>query len=114
VSECIFCKIVNRELPAEIVYENESVLVFKDIKPAAPTHLLVIPKQHIENISDPELLKNNLATVLFAVIQRIANDFGLTDAGFRVVVNRGLDAGEAVPHLHFHIIAGRKLTWPPG
>jgi histidine triad (HIT) family protein len=114
VSDCIFCKIINKELPAEVVYENESVLVFKDINPVAPIHLLVIPKQHIANICDPELLNNNIAAVLFAAIQTVTKKLGLADSGFRVVINRGLDAGEAVPHLHFHILANRKLNWPPG
>jgi histidine triad (HIT) family protein len=114
VSDCIFCKIVAKELPAEVIYEDQTVLVFKDINPVAPTHLLVIPKQHIANINDPELLNNNSATHLFVAIQKVTKDLGLADSGFRVVINRGLDAGEAVPHLHFHVLANRKLNWPPG
>lgn len=114
MSDCIFCKIVNKDLPSEVIYENESVLVFKDINPAAPTHLLVIPKKHIANVCDPELLKDGTSTAIFAAIQKVTKDLGLVDSGFRVVINRGLDAGEAVPHLHFHILANRKFGWPPG
>ncbi|HEY8462885.1 MAG TPA: histidine triad nucleotide-binding protein [Bacillota bacterium] len=114
MSECIFCKIVKRELPGQIVFENDFVMVFKDINPVAPTHLLLIPKKHIKNICDPELLKDNLPSALVEAVQKVANDLGIAESGFRVVVNRGLDAGEAVPHLHFHLISGRKLNWPPG
>lgn len=114
VSDCIFCKIVSKELPGQVVFENESVLVFKDINPVAPTHLLAIPKKHVANICDPELLKDNLPVVMLEAIQKTAQELGLEANGFRVIVNRGPDAGEAVPHLHFHIISGRKLNWPPG
>lgn len=114
MSECIFCKIVNKELPAQVIFESDSVMIFKDINPVAPTHLLAIPKKHIANICDPELLNDNLTLAIMDAIQKTANELGIEDNGFRVVVNRGLDAGEAVPHLHFHIISGRKMNWPPG
>lgn len=114
VSDCLFCKIVNKEVPSQIVFEDEQVLVFKDISPTAPTHVLLIPKIHISNIIDPKLPESGVATHIFAVIQKIADDLNLKEKGFRVVVNCGQDAGEAVHHLHFHIIAGRPLGWPPG
>lgn len=113
VADCLFCKIVNKEIPSQIVFEDEHVIVFKDIQPVAPTHLLAIPKIHIDNIGDPKLLNGRLATDIIAAIQKVACDMGL-DNGFRVVANCGKDAGEAVHHLHFHLLAGRTLNWPPG
>lgn len=115
MADCIFCKIARHELPSEIIYENEEVIAFKDINPAAPVHLLVIPKLHIENISSPELVEQpGILTAIMTAVQTVVTEAGLKANGFRVVVNRGKDAGEAVPHLHFHILAGRPLGWPPG
>jgi histidine triad (HIT) family protein len=114
VSDCIFCRIVRGEIPSQKVFENEQIIIFKDINPVAPTHLLAIPKQHIDNICDPKLLDCSLTTGLFEGVQSVAAELGLTANGFRGVINFGRDAGEAVPHLHFHIIAGRPLGWPPG
>ena len=115
MADCIFCKIARHELPSQVIYENEQVIVFNDINPAAPVHLLVIPKLHVENICSAELLEHpTLLTAIMAAIQGVVQQEGLSANGFRVVVNRGRDAGEAVPHLHFHILAGRLLGWPPG
>lgn len=114
MSDCLFCKIVAKEIPSQVVYENEAVLIFKDINPVAPTHWLAIPKQHINNVCDPNLIQGNLLQSIFSAIQHVAESEGLGKNGFRVVVNYGRDAGEAVPHLHFHLIAGRNLNWPPG
>lgn len=114
MSDCLFCKIINREIPSQIVYENDGVLIFKDINPVAPTHWLAIPKQHVDNICDPRLTDGNLLQSIVGAIQDVAKKEGLTENGFRVVVNYGEDAGETVHHLHFHLIAGRKLDWPPG
>ena len=114
MSDCIFCKIITGEIPSRKVFENDSILVFQDIQPVAPTHLLLIPKRHIGNICDPNLADGTLLTAIFTGIQEVAAQFGLKENGFRVVVNYGRDAGEAVPHLHFHMLAGRKLVWPPG
>jgi histidine triad (HIT) family protein len=114
VSDCIFCKIIHKEIPGQVVFESDQVLVFKDINPVAPLHLLVIPKKHVDNICDPELLKEDLPAAIFTAIQHVVSDLGVQENGFRVVVNRGLDAGEAVSHLHFHLLAGRNLNWPPG
>jgi histidine triad (HIT) family protein len=115
MSDCLFCKIVNREIPSQIIYESEQILVFKDIHPVAPLHFLAIPKLHIDNICDARLgTAEGVLNNLVAAIQAIAKEQGLSERGFRVVVNYGPDAGEAVPHLHFHLIAGRHLNWPPG
>jgi histidine triad (HIT) family protein len=115
VKDCLFCRIARREAPAEIILETEEVLVFRDINPVAPTHLLVIPKRHVGNILDPHLSKEEkLAGELFRAVQMAAAKTGLTPGGFRTVINCGPDAGEAIPHLHLHLIGGKKLSWPPG
>ena len=114
MSDCLFCKIIKGEIPSQVVYENEAVMIFKDIAPVVPTHWLVIPKSHIDNICDPRLVDGELLQSIFTAIQHVTKAEGLTENGFRVIVNYGTDAGEAVPHLHFHLIAGRKLNWPPG
>lgn len=114
MTDCIFCKIVNKDIPGQVVYESENVLVFKDIHPVAPVHLLVIPKTHIDNICDAKLLEGGLGVEIFQAIQAVAAGENLKTKGFRTVINCGPDAGEAVPHLHFHLLAGRSLDWPPG
>lgn len=114
MADCIFCKIVKKEIPSQTVFENDQMIIFKDINPVAPIHLLAIPKEHVSNVCDPKLLNQELLSAIFKGIQEVANNLNLRDKGFRVVANYGQDAGEAVPHLHFHVIAGRKLSWPPG
>ncbi|HHU51099.1 MAG TPA: histidine triad nucleotide-binding protein [Firmicutes bacterium] len=115
MTDCVFCRIIRREIPANIVLETEKVLAFHDINPEAPTHVLVIPKKHIANIRDEKLSTDpDLTTEIFQAIQKITSDLGLAEDGFRVVVNCGENAGETVHHLHFHLLGGRELTWPPG
>jgi histidine triad (HIT) family protein len=114
VSDCLFCKIANKEIPSQVVFEDDQVIVFKDIEPVAPIHILLIPKIHVSNIADSKLVENGLATHMVTVIQKVADQLQLKENGFRVVINCGRDAGEAVHHLHYHIIAGRSLGWPPG
>ncbi len=111
--DCLFCKIVNGDIPAEKVYEDDKVLAFKDINPAAPVHILVIPKQHISSIA--EITKENSSVIshIFEVIAKLAQEFDLQD-GYRVVTNSGEQAGQTVLHLHFHILGGRKMRWPAG
>ena len=110
--DCIFCKIANKEIPSQIVYEDEKVIAFKDLDPQAPVHFLVIPKAHIASCG--EITKGNSAVVghIFEAIAKITADLGISD--FRVVSNCGLQAGQTVPHLHFHVLSGRDMTWPPG
>jgi histidine triad (HIT) family protein len=114
MSECIFCKIIKKEIPSQLVYENEQIIVIKDIEPVAPIHLLLIPKVHIDNICDPKLLDRELMGDIIKGIQEVTQNLGLKENGFRIIVNYGSDAGEAVPHLHWHVISGRKFAWPPG
>jgi histidine triad (HIT) family protein len=110
----LFEKIIAREIPADIVYEDDLVLAFNDINPKAPTHVLVIPKKPIPRIAeaDPEDLQV-LGHLLLKATEITAN-LGLHENGFRLVINNGKDAGETVPHLHLHILGGRAMTWPPG
>jgi histidine triad (HIT) family protein len=109
----IFKKIIDREIPAKIVYEDDLCLAFEDVNPQAPTHLLVIPKKEISSVDDLSENDKVLVGHLFVSIREIAARLGLS-GGYRVVTNCGRDAGQEVMHLHFHLLAGRPLTWPPG
>ena len=109
----LFGKIIKREIPAKIVYEDDQCLAFRDINPQAPTHVLLIPKKEIPRLADATPQDQAVLGHLMLVAGKIARDLGVEDA-FRLVVNNGADAGQSVFHLHLHIIAGRKLTWPPG
>lgn len=110
--DCLFCKIANGEIPSKKVYEDDSVFAFYDIDPQAPTHFLVIPKEHIPSCG--AITPENSAVVahMFEVISKVACDLDILD--FRVVSNCGAQAGQSVAHLHFHVLAGRDMTWPPG
>lgn len=107
--DCLFCKIIKKEIPSDVVYEDEEVLAFKDIHPAAPVHILVIPKKHISSLV--ELQEQDIAVVgkIYQVINQIAKEQGFAQKGFRVIVNCGEDGGQEVGHLHFHLLAGKKL-----
>ena len=111
--DCLFCKIAAGEIPSTKVYEDERVVVFRDIAPAAPVHLLAIPRQHIESAAAIDEQTAELVGYIFTVIARVARNEGLEN-GFRIVSNIGKDGGQTVPHLHFHILAGRELAWPAG
>ena len=109
----IFGKIIRREIPADIVYEDEQCLAFRDINPQAPTHVLLIPKKEVVKLSDAGPEDQALLGHLLLAAGKIARQLGVADA-FRLVVNNGAEAGQSVFHLHLHILAGRKLRWPPG
>ncbi len=113
-ADCLFCKIVAGDIPAEIIYESESAIAFRDINPQAPTHVLIIPRQHIATIND--LDDGDDATVghLFKAAKEIAAAEGFADDGYRVVMNCNEAAGQTVFHIHLHLLGGRPLTWPPG
>jgi len=113
MSDTLFTKIINREIPADIVYEDDVCLAFRDINPQAPVHILVIPKKPIPKIADATDHDADLLGHLMIVAGKIAKDEGFGDA-FRLVINNGEDAGQAVFHLHIHILAGRNFSWPPG
>jgi histidine triad (HIT) family protein len=114
MSDCIFCKIVARQIPAEILFEDETVVAFADIHPQSPTHILVIPRKHIPRLCEARTEDAGLIANVFLVIQHLVGKFGLAAAGYRVVVNDGAAAGQAVDHLHFHVLGGRSFNWPPG
>ncbi|TWT81754.1 HIT-like protein [Planctomycetes bacterium CA13] len=109
----IFTKIIDREIPADIVYEDDECLAFRDITPKAPTHILVIPKREIVSLADLTDEDEKIVGHCILVAAKVAHSEGLA-AGYRVVVNCGSDGGQEVPHLHFHILGGRQMTWPPG
>jgi len=111
VSECIFCKIVNKEIAAEIVYEDDKVIAFKDTKPVASVHLLIIPKKHIPSVNHLSLGDRELIGELFLVAQKMARAKGVAKTGYRLIFNIGKDAGQTIDHLHLHLIGGRKLPW---
>lgn len=114
MSDCIFCKIVNNEIPTEKIFEDDKVIAFKDISPCAPVHILIIPKEHITSVND--LDSNNASVIghIFVVAKNIAKDLGISENGFRIVNNCGNHGGQTVMHLHFHLLGGRNLNWPPG
>lgn len=109
MEDCVFCKIIDGKIPSEKVYEDENVLAFKDINPVAPIHILVIPKKHIEKIIDVKEEDSYLIAEIFKAINKIVKELNIEEDGFRVIANCGRDGGQEVMHIHFHIIAGRKL-----
>ncbi|HUB67425.1 MAG TPA: histidine triad nucleotide-binding protein [Candidatus Methylacidiphilales bacterium] len=110
----LFTKIINREIPARIAFEDDRVLAFHDIQPQAPVHILVVPKKEIARVAETAPADENLLGHLIFVAQSLAKDQGLHPAGFRLVINNGPNGGESVPHLHVHILGGRPMSWPPG
>ena len=114
MSKTLFEKIVAREIPAQIVYEDDLVIAFRDIKPAAPVHALIVPKKPIPRMAQAKPEDHALLGHLILKAAHVAEKLGLTASGYRLVVNNGPDAGESVPHLHMHILGGRSLSWPPG
>lgn len=112
-TETIFSKIIRREISADIVYEDDLAIAFKDVHPQAPVHILVIPKQPIAQLADAESKDHALLGHLLLTAKRVAQQAGL-DSGYRVVINTGPDGGQTVYHLHLHILGGRQMTWPPG
>jgi histidine triad (HIT) family protein len=114
MSQTLFEKIIARDIPADIIYEDDLALAFRDINPQAPVHFLMIPKKPIPRIAEAETGDHNLLGHLLLKAAAVAKAEGLSENGYRVVINNGRDGGESVPHLHVHILGGRPLTWPPG
>ena len=112
--DCLFCKIVDGDIPADIVYENDSLIAFRDISPKAPTHILLIPRRHIATMNDLQESDIAIAGELFTTGARIAADEGLVEDGYRVVMNCNEAAGQSVFHIHLHLLGGRPMSWPPG
>lgn len=111
--DCLFCKIINGDIPSFKVYEDDKVFAFRDIEPQAPTHILIIPKEHIKSVAEIKESNSSVVAHIFEVAAKIAESEGLDD-GYRIVTNCGDNAGQTVKHLHFHLMGGREFTWPAG
>ena len=115
MADCIFCKIAHKEIPSQLVYEDEQVVAFKDLEPQAPVHVLVITKKHIASVLELTAADRDLtAHIMQEVIPKLAKELGVAEKGFRVVTNTGEEGGQSVKHLHFHLLGGRSMQWPPG
>lgn len=112
--DCIFCKIIEKKLPAEIAHEDEHAVAFEDINPKAPVHILIVPKKHIPDIHRITVADRELVGHLFFVARKLAAQRGLDKGGYRMVINNGRDAGQTVFHIHLHLLSGRTFSWPPG
>ena len=114
MNECIFCKIANREIPAKVVYEDDIALAFDDINPQAPVHVLLIPKEHYASLNDIPEEKKDLLGHLLLKARHVAQQKGVKENGYRIVLNTAKDSGQDVFHIHFHVLGGRRMNWPPG
>jgi histidine triad (HIT) family protein len=112
--DCLFCRIVAMEIPAEIVYEDDTVMAFRDISPKAPVHILLIPREHITSAASLTDKNGPMLGRLFSVAAELARDEGIAKSGYRMTTNSGAGAGQSVMHLHFHLMGGRQMGWPPG
>jgi len=113
-ADCLFCRIIKREIPAKVAAENELVFAFHDVNPQAPVHILIVPKTHFESVND---LNNDLSSYLAPMTimaKELASQNGIANSGYRIVLNTGKDAGQSVFHLHMHLLGGRHMAWPPG
>ncbi|UCE39940.1 MAG: histidine triad nucleotide-binding protein [Candidatus Aminicenantes bacterium] len=114
MEDCLFCKIVSKKIPAELIFEDDRIVAFNDINPQAPIHILIIPKEHFASLNDvPEEQKDLLGHILIRGRQ-IAQNMGIHENGYRIVLNTARDSGQVVFHIHFHLLGGRHMTWPPG
>ncbi len=112
MSDCLFCKIVKGELPADVVRESDYCIAFRDIAPQAPTHVLVVPKKHYRSMND--MPDGSVLGAMAMLARSVVKDLGIAETGYRAVINTGEHGGQTVEHIHMHILGGRKLTWPPG
>lgn len=113
-NDCLFCKIVEKKIPADIVYESENIIAFKDIEPKAPIHCLIIPKKHISTINDIDGSNSNIIGLMYEAAAQLARTLNVDKDGYRVVMNCNSNGGQTVYHIHLHFLAGRRLSWPPG
>jgi histidine triad (HIT) family protein len=114
MSDCLFCGIIEGKIKGDVVYRDDSIVAFKDVNPKAPVHILIVPIKHIATVRDLQQEDRQLVGDIFAVANRLAEQQGIAQDGFRVVVNCGAGAGQTVFHIHFHLLGGRHLSWPPG
>lgn len=113
-NDCLFCKIVEKKIPADIIYESEDIIAFKDIQPKAPIHCLIIPKKHISTINDIDGSNSNIIGLMYEAAAQLARTLNVDKDGYRVVMNCNSNGGQTVYHIHLHFLAGRQLSWPPG
>lgn len=114
MEDCIFCKIINKEIPASMVFEDEKMIAFNDINPQAPIHILLIPREHFTSLNDIPEEKKNILSHLLLKARQIAQEKGIAEKGYRIVLNTEKDSGQEVFHIHFHLLGGRRMHWPPG
>lgn len=114
MESCIFCKIINKEIPAELILEDDRIVAFHDINPQAPVHILIIPKEHFASLNDLPDDKMDLLSHILLKARQIARNIGIYEKGYRIVLNTARDSGQEVFHIHFHLLGGRRMTWPPG
>ena len=114
MSDCLFCRIIEKQIPAKIVHEDDQTLAFDDINPQAPVHTLIIPKKHVMAVQDCGVQDYGLLAQLLVTCAKVAKQKGLTESGYRIVANTGKNSGQTVFHLHLHVLGGRHMTWPPG
>ncbi len=114
MEDCIFCKIINREIPASMVFEDEKMIAFNDINPQAPIHILLIPREHFSSLNDIPEEKKNILSHLLLKARQIAQEKGIAEKGYRIVLNTAKDSGQEVFHIHLHLLGGRRMHWPPG
>lgn len=114
MGDCIFCKIIKGDIPSKKIYEDDNVFAFYDISPEAPVHFLVVPKEHISSANELNEENSKIIAHIFVVINRIVKELGIADSGYRIVNNCGVDGGQTVNHIHFHVLGARELKWPPG
>jgi histidine triad (HIT) family protein len=114
MEDCIFCKIINKEIPASMVFEDEKMIAFNDINPQAPIHILLIPREHFASLNDIPEKKKNILSHLLLKARQIAQEKGIAEKGYRIVLNTEKDSGQEVFHIHFHLLGGRRMHWPPG
>ncbi|MFQ6611526.1 MAG: histidine triad nucleotide-binding protein [Fidelibacterota bacterium] len=114
MADCLFCQISSGAIPSDRVYENDQLFAFRDIDPQAPTHILIVPKEHVETINDLEQRHEQLAGAMIMLAKDLASREGVAESGYRMVFNCNADGGQAVYHIHLHLLGGRKMNWPPG
>ncbi len=114
MEDCIFCKIINKEIPASMVFEDEKIIAFNDINSQAPIHILLIPREHFASLNDIPEEKKNILSHLLLKARQIAQEKGIAEKGYRIVLNTEKDSGQEVFHIHFHLLGGRRMHWPPG
>ncbi len=114
MTDCLFCRIIKKDIPSKIIYQDDRIFAFEDINPQAPTHILIIPKQHFASLKEAPAESQELLGHILIQAREIARELGLQESGYRLVLNTGRDSGQEVFHIHFHLLGGRSMSWPPG